>query len=117
DALDEVELAERDAGPAEALRAARERMRREAEAAGVGDRAAQLGAGEAAVDLLVDPECQEVVAIGGGHLLADEDEHIAVPALLAAPLGLERVVVCEEDDVDAGLGRGAGDLRHGAGPV
>jgi len=42
------------------------------------------------VDLLVDPECQEVVAPLRRDLGAHQHEHVAaVPAFLAAALGLE----------------------------
>ena len=39
------------------------------------------------------------------HLLADQQQHVAVPALLAVALGRERVVVGEEHDVRPGAAR------------
>src|SRR4029079_1644051 len=97
-----VALAEGDAGALEALRPPRERVRAEAEAAGGFNRLADVRPRHARVDLLVDAEREEVVAVGGRDLFADEDEHVVVPALLAAALGLERVVVGEQHYVDAG---------------
>src|SRR4051812_19250610 len=111
DAVEAVELAEGDPGSPEALGTARERVRGEAEAAGGVDGVADLRPAQVPVDLALDSECEEMVPIGGGDLLADEQKNVVVPALLAAPLCLQRVVVCQQHHVDAGTLRGVGDLR------
>ena len=90
----------------------------ESEAARIAHRATDAGGVEAlVVDLVVEAEGEVVVAPARGDLLAHKDQHVVVPALLAAPLGLERVVVCEEDHVGVGAPRRARDLGNGPGPV
>ena len=90
----------------EELRALRERVRREAEAALLLARPRHTSAGERPLFSItvVDPE-REVVVLVRRHLLADEQEHVAVPALLAVVARRERVVVGEEHHVHAGLRR------------
>ena len=113
-----VEAAERHAGPLEAHGALGERMRGEAEAARVADRPRDPAGVEAAVaDLLVDPERQVVVAPERRDLLARQQQHVAVPALLAAPPRLERVVIGEQHHVGLRAGRRPRDLGHRPGPV
>ena len=51
-------------------------------------------------DLLVEPEHEQVPRLRR-HLVADEQQHAAAPALLAAPAGLERVVIGEQHAVRA----------------
>ncbi len=90
----------------------------EPEAARVAHRAADAGGVEAlVVDLVVEAEGQVVVAPARGDLLAHQHEDVVVPALLAAPLGLECVVVCEQDHVGLGAPRRARDLGNRSGPV
>ena len=90
----------------------------ESEAARIAHSATDAGGVEArVVDLVVEAEGEVVVAPARRDLLAHQHEHVVVPALLAAPLGLERVVVGEEDHVGLGALRGARDLGNGAGPV
>ena len=105
-------------GPLEALRPLGERVGGEAEAAGVPHRPRDLARVEAAVpDLRVDPEGEVVVALQRRHLLAGEQQHVAVPALLAVPLRRERVVVGEQHHVGARPRRRARDLPNGPGAV
>ena len=93
-------------------------MRGEAEAARVAHRPRDPAGVEAAVaDHLVDAEGQVVVLAERRDLLAGEQEHVAVPALLAAPLGLQRVVVGEQHHVGLRARRRPRDLGHGSGPV
>jgi len=87
------------------------------EAAGIAHGAADLGAAEAAADLRVDAERQEMVAVGGGDLLADEHQRAPVPAFFATPFCLERVVVGEQHDVDPGALRRERDLGHGSSAI
>ncbi len=69
------------------------------------DRLAHLGRRAALLlDDRVDPE-GEVVVLVRRDLLADQQEDVAVPALLAVIARRERVVVGEQDHVDAGLRR------------
>jgi hypothetical protein len=90
-------------------------VRGEAETAGVADRPADPTGVEAAVaDLLVDAEGEIVVSPQRRHLLPDEHEHVAVPALLAMTLRRERVVVGEQHHVHLRPRGGARDLAHGA---
>ena len=113
-----VEPAERHAGPPEPRRALGERVRGEPEPAGIPHRAGDAARVQAAVpDLRVDPEGEVVVAPERRDLLARQQQHVAVPALLAAPPGLERVVVGEQHDVRPRPRSGARDLGHRAGPV
>ena len=51
------------------------------------------------------------------HLLADEQEHVAVPTLLAVVARRQCVVVGEQNDVDLGLRGRTHDLGHRAGPI
>ena len=66
---------------------------------------------------LIDPERQVVVAPERRDLVARQQQHVAVPALLAAPPRLERVVVGEQHHVRPRPRRRAGDLGHRPGPV
>ena len=107
-------------GPARLKRSepARERVGGEAEPAGGAHRRADAGGVELrVVDLLVDPEGEVVVAPPRRDLLAHEQQHVAVPALLAVALGRERVVVGQQHHVRAGAPPRPGDLRHRAGAV
>ena len=52
------------------------------------------------VDLVVHPEGEAVVAPRRRHLLAHQQQHAVVPALVAIALGGERVVVGEHHHVD-----------------
>ena len=102
----------------EAPRAPRPRVRREADPARVCDRPADRVCVEAlVVDRLVEPEREQVVAPPRRHLDAREQQHVAVPALLAAPPGLERVVVGQQHDVHLRAPARAGDLPDRAGAV
>ena len=93
-ALDQAPVALEDARPL------RPRVRDEAEAARVGDRARDVRLGHALVlDLLVDPE-GEVVAAARRHLDTHAQEDRAVPALEPVVLGAQGVVIGEEDDVE-----------------
>jgi hypothetical protein len=113
-----VEPAVRHPGTPEADRSLGERVRREAEPAAVADSPRDRAGVEAAVlDVLVEPEREQVVATERRHLLARQQQDVAVPALLAELPGGDRVVVGEEDDVGARPRGGAGDLAHGPGPV
>ena len=106
------------ADPLEAPRALRPRVRCEADPARVGDRPADRVRVEALmVDRLVEPEREQVVAPPRRHLDAREQQHLAVPALLAAPPRLERVVVGQQHDVHLRAPARAGYLPDGAGAV
>jgi hypothetical protein len=67
--------------------------------------------------VVVDAEREIVVTGRGRDLVAREQQHVAVPALLAEPPGGHRVVVREQHDVRAGARRRAGDLGDRPGPV
>jgi hypothetical protein len=113
-----VEAPERHSRALEADRALGERVRREAEAARVPHRARDRARVEAAMaDLLVDSEGQVVVAPERRDLLTGQEQDVAVPALLAAPLRLERVVVGQEHHVRPRPRGRARDLGHRPGPV
>ena len=108
-----VERGERHAvaGALEAARAAREGMGREREPARGADRAQDALGAEPVVDLVVHAEGQAVVAPRRRDLLAHEQQHAVVPALVALALGLERVVVGEHHHVHPGAAPGPHDLR------
>src|SRR5437588_354930 len=113
-----VEVAPRHRLGPEALGSAREGVRGEAEPACVGDRADDLRRSHpAVVDRLLEPEREVVVAAPGRDLLAHEQQHVLVPALVAAIARLERVVVGQEDDVHARPPSRAHDLRNRPGAV
>ena len=88
-----------------------------AEPAGRPDRAQDALGVEPVVDLGVHAEGQAVVAPRGRDLLAHQQEHAVVPALVALAPGLERVVVGEHHHVHPGAAAGPDDLAHGAGAV
>jgi hypothetical protein len=112
-----VEVAEGDPAPLEEPRPLGEGMRSEAEPALSFDRLTDLLRGlPALLDHPVDPE-GEVVVLVRRDLLADQQQHVVVPALLPVISRRQRVVVGEQHDVDAGLRRGSHDLRHRAGPI
>jgi hypothetical protein len=113
-----VEAPVRHARPPEARRSLRERVRGEPEPAGVADRSRdRAGVAAAMAHVLLDAEGQVVVAAERRDLIAREQEHVAVPALLPEPPGRERVVVREQYDIRARPRGRAGDLRDRAGPV
>ena len=101
----------------EAARAAREGVGRERETARRADCAQDAVGVELVVDLGVHAEGQAVVAPRGRDLLAHQQQHAVVPALVALPLGLERVVVGEHHHVHPGAAAGPHDLAHRAGAV
>ena len=110
-----VEGAIRHPGPPEPDRALGERVRREPEAARVAHRPRDRARVQAAAaHVVVDAERQVVVAPDRRDLVAGEQEHVAVPALLAEPPRSHRVVVCEQHDVRAGARGRSRDLGHGA---
>jgi hypothetical protein len=98
----------------EAPRSARERVGRERETAGRADGAQDAVGVEPVVDLGVHAEGQAVVVPRGRDLLAHQQEHAVVPALVALPLGLERVVIGEHHHVHPGAAPGPHDLAHRA---
>ena len=67
--------------------------------------------------ILVDPEGEVVVLLPGRHFLANEDEDGFVPALLAAVLCSEGVVVGQQHEVQFVRPGGGGDLRHRSGAI
>src|SRR5215211_4159893 len=95
-----VESLERHPGGAlKSRRALREGVGREPETARIPHRPADAGSIECpVVDGLVEVEGEVVVAPARRHLLTDQHQDVAVPSLLTAFLGLERVVVREQED-------------------
>jgi len=90
----------------------------EAEATGRRDRVDDpLGVEPGVHERLVEAEREVVVRALGRDLLADADERRAVPALLAGAARRQRVVVGQQDRVDAGARARGGDLRDRARPV
>ena len=69
------------------------------------------------VDRLGQPEGEVVVAPVGRHLAADQQQHRAVPSLLAVLRCGERVVVGEQQEVEVVGACCRGDLRHRPGAV
>ena len=115
-----VEVAPRHprAAALEALGSLRERVREKAEATSGLDARDDLRRRQVAVvDGLAQAEREVVVLAPRRDLEARQEQRGAVPTLLAVIGGGERVVVCEQQVVEAGRPGGRCDLRHRAGAV